>query len=39
MNYKYYINGISCASCIQKISALLTSELNAANINFSANNI
>ncbi len=38
MNYKYYINGISCASCIQKISALLTSELNASNINFSANN-
>lgn len=37
MNYKFSIYGISCASCIQKISILLTNELNATNINFSAN--
>lgn len=38
MNYKFSIYGISCVSCIQKISILLTNELNATNINFSANN-
>jgi cation transport ATPase len=38
MNYKFSIQGISCASCIQKISTLLTNELDASNINFSANN-
>lgn len=38
MHYKFSIYGISCASCIQKISILLTNELKATNINFSANN-
>lgn len=38
MNYKFFIHGISCASCIQKINALLITTFNAANINYSANN-
>lgn len=38
MIHKFAINGITCASCIQKISALLSSKINATNINFSVNN-
>lgn len=38
MNNKYNIHGISCASCIQKITTLLENELTATNINFSSNN-
>ena len=38
MNYKFSIRGISCASCIQKISTVLTNELSATNIKFSKNN-
>lgn len=38
MNYKFNIHGISCKSCIEKISSLLTNKLNAANIKFGTNN-
>lgn len=38
MIHKFAINGIACASCIQKISALLSTKINATSINFSANN-
>lgn len=38
MNYKFNIHGISCKSCIEKISSLLTNKVNATNIKFSANN-
>lgn len=38
MIHKFAISGITCASCIQKINALLTSKINATNINFSVNN-
>lgn len=38
MKYKFFIRGISCASCIEKITKLLTHELNASNLSFSSNN-
>lgn len=38
MYYTFSIHGISCTSCIQKITALLTKELAASNIIFSDNN-
>jgi hypothetical protein len=38
MNYKFNIHGISCKSCIEKISSLLTNKLNATNIKFGINN-
>ena len=38
MKYKFFIHGISCASCVEKITKQLTNELNVFNLNFSSNN-
>jgi hypothetical protein len=38
MKYKFFIHGISCGNCVEKITKLLTQELNAFNLNFSSNN-
>lgn len=37
MNYKFSISGISCNSCIEKITLLLTNQFNATEINFTNN--
>ena len=38
MKYSFFIHGISCASCVEKITKQLMNELNATNLNFSSNN-
>jgi len=38
MKYKFFIHGISCASCVEKITKQLINEINAFNLSFSSNN-
>lgn len=38
MKYKFFIHGISCASCIEKITKQLTHESDVFNLSFSSNN-
>ncbi len=38
MKQSYFIQGIKCMSCIDKITTLLQNQLSAANINISDNN-
>lgn len=38
MKYKFFIHGISCASCVEKITKQLTHESDVFNLSFSSNN-
>lgn len=38
MKCKFAIRGLSCASCVERITKLFTHELNASNLNIRLNN-